>query len=95
MALEQVAILGVVAATLALILARPRGVSEAWVAAGGAAAMLLVSPLALGDLPDVLHETADVLVHLRRVRPVDQVARAGDDHVLGIRILRTGHGLLP
>lgn len=64
MTLEQVAILAVVAATLALILVRPRGVSEAWIAAGGAALMLLVSPLALGDLPDVLRETADVLLFL-------------------------------
>jgi arsenical pump membrane protein len=64
MSLEQVAILAVVAATLALILIRPRGVSEAWIAAGGAALMLLVSPLALGDLPDVLRETADVLLFL-------------------------------
>jgi arsenical pump membrane protein len=64
MALEQVAILAVVAATLALILIRPRGVSEAWIAAGGAILMLLVSPLTAGDLPDVLHETADVLLFL-------------------------------
>jgi len=64
MALEQVAIVIVVAATLALILARPRGISEAWVAAGGAAAMLLVSPLTLGDVPDVLRETGDVLLFL-------------------------------
>jgi arsenical pump membrane protein len=59
-----VAILAVVVATLALILIRPRGISEAWIAAGGAALMLLVSPLALGDLPDVLRETADVLLFL-------------------------------
>ena len=64
MTLDQVAILAVVAATLALILVRPRGISEAWIAAGGAALMLLVSPLALGDLPDVLRETADVLLFL-------------------------------
>ncbi len=64
MSLEQVAILVVVAATLALMLARPRGISEAWAAAGGAGVMLLVSPLTLGDLPEVLRETGDVLLFL-------------------------------
>lgn len=57
-------ILLTVAVTLALILIRPKGVSEAWAAAGGALAMLLVSPLGLGDLPGVLDETQDVLLFL-------------------------------
>ncbi|MCC6705632.1 MAG: hypothetical protein IT334_12190 [Thermomicrobiales bacterium] len=64
MSFEEVAILAVVAVTLALILIRPRGVSEAWIATGGALLMLAVSPLTLGDLPDVLSETGDVLLFL-------------------------------
>lgn len=56
--------IAIVAATLALILGRPRGVSEAWVAAAGALAMILVGPVRLADVPDVLGETADVLLFL-------------------------------
>jgi arsenical pump membrane protein len=56
--------IAIVAATLALILIRPRGISEAWVAAGGAAAMVLLGPMRLGDVPDVIRETADVLFFL-------------------------------
>ncbi|MGH2551024.1 MAG: ArsB/NhaD family transporter, partial [Thermomicrobiales bacterium] len=64
MTFDHALILLVVAATLSLILIRPRGISEAWIAAGGALAMLVVSPLALGDLPDVLDEIQDVLLFL-------------------------------
>ncbi len=56
--------IGLVAGTLALVLARPRGLSEAWVAAGGAAAMVLLGPMALRDVPEVLRETADVVLFL-------------------------------
>jgi arsenical pump membrane protein len=54
----------IVAATLALILIRPRGVSEAWIAAAGATAMIVVGPMRLGDVPGVLRETAEVLLFL-------------------------------
>src|SRR4051794_29740742 len=60
MSLDQLLILLTVAVTLALILIRPRGLSEAW----AAAVMLLVSPLAFGGLPDVFDETQDVLLFL-------------------------------
>jgi arsenical pump membrane protein len=56
--------IAIVAATLALILIRPRGISEAWIAAAGAALMVVAGPMRLGDVPDVLHETADVLLFL-------------------------------
>lgn len=56
--------LGIVAATLALILARPRGISEAWFAVAGAVAMIVAGPLTARDVPAVLRETADVLVFL-------------------------------
>jgi arsenical pump membrane protein len=62
--IDQLVIILTVAVTLALILIRPRGISEAWAAAGGAGVMLLVSPLAPVDLPDVFHETQDVLLFL-------------------------------
>lgn len=64
MTLDQVAILLVVAITLISILTRPRGISEAWFAAAGGLLMLLVSPLALDDLPGILRETGDVLLFL-------------------------------
>lgn len=54
----------VVVATLALILIRPRGIAEAWVAAAGALAMLLTGAVRLADLWAVLEETASVLLFL-------------------------------
>jgi len=62
--MESAISFGIVAATLALILIRPRGISEAWVAAAGAAAMIVAGPLTLHDVPLVLRATADVLVFL-------------------------------
>lgn len=56
--------IAIVVATLGLILIRPRGLSEAWIAAAGAAAMILVGPMRLADVPGVLRETADVLLFL-------------------------------
>lgn len=56
--------IAIAAATLAMILVRPRGVSEAWVAAAGAAVMVAAGPMRLGDIPAVLGETADVVLFL-------------------------------
>ena len=55
-------VLGVVGVTLGLILARPRGVSEAWIALGGAGTMLLVGGVGPHELPGIVGETADVLL---------------------------------
>jgi arsenical pump membrane protein len=53
--------IAIVAATLALILVRPRGVSEAWIALGGAIAMICIGPMRVADISGVTRETADVL----------------------------------
>src|SRR5271166_2383974 len=49
-----------VLAVLAGILVRPRGVSEAWVALGGAAILLLGSYLQLAEVPQILAAQANV-----------------------------------
>ncbi len=56
--------IGIVAITLALILIRPGGISEAWIAVGGGVAMIVFGPLAFGDVEDVVRETLDVLLFL-------------------------------
>lgn len=57
-------VLGVVIATLLAIVARPRGLAEAWAAAAGGAAMLALGAVSLDDLWEIGHETADVLLFL-------------------------------
>jgi arsenical pump membrane protein len=57
-------VLAVVALTLAAIVARPRGLGEAWAAAAGALAMLLLGAVAPGDLLAIGRETADILLFL-------------------------------
>jgi arsenical pump membrane protein len=54
----------VVVLTLAAIVARPRGLGEAWAAAAGGAAMLLLGAVAPADLLAIGRETADVLLFL-------------------------------
>ncbi len=54
----------IVAATLALMLVRPRGLLEAWAAVLGAAAMALVGAIGFGDVAAVVAETSDVLLFL-------------------------------
>ena len=49
-------------ATLVGILWRPRGLSEAWIAAAGGVAMVLIGPMPVKDLPPLLRSTADVLL---------------------------------
>lgn len=57
-------VLAIVGITLATMLARPKGANEAWVALGGAVAMLLTGGVAFGELPGVVDETAGVLLFL-------------------------------
>lgn len=54
----------VVVTTLALMLLRPRGISEAWIALGGAVALLTTGAVALDALPGIAGESADVLLFL-------------------------------
>ena len=60
----QWVVLGIVVATLVTIVARPRGIGEAWPAAIGGAAMLLLGAVTLPVAEDVLHQTADILLFL-------------------------------
>ncbi len=62
--LDSVTSLVILAATLIGILWRPRGISEAWIAAAGGLAMVVIGPLPIGDLPPLLRSTADVLLFL-------------------------------
>lgn len=90
-------VLGIVVATLALILLHPRGLSEAWAAAGGAAAMALVGGIGLGDVRSVLAETANVLLFLLGMMVLTDLAeRAGVFAWLaeGAARLARGSGLL-
>ncbi len=70
--------IAIVAATLALILIRPRGLSEAWIALGGAIAMIVAGPMRLADISGVTRETADVLGFLAGMMVLTAVVeRAG------------------
>lgn len=61
---DGVTSLVILAATLIGILWRPRGISEAWIAAAGGLAMVVIGPLPIGELPPLLRSTADVLLFL-------------------------------
>lgn len=61
---DGVTSLVILAATLVLILWRPRGISEAWIAAAGGLAMVLIGPMPVDDLPALVRSTADVLLFL-------------------------------
>ncbi|MCC6791543.1 MAG: hypothetical protein IT336_07665 [Thermomicrobiales bacterium] len=54
----------IVLATLAGILFRPRGISEAMAAAGGGIAMLLIGAVSLHDIGEELEQSADILLFL-------------------------------
>ncbi len=54
----------ILVATLAGILWRPRDIAEAWIAAAGGVAMVVIGPMPLADLPELLGSTAGVLLFL-------------------------------
>ena len=60
----QWVVLGIVVATLVTIVAQPRGIGEAWPAAIGGIAMLLLGVVTLAEAGEVLHQTADILLFL-------------------------------
>ena len=60
-------------AVMALVIARPRGLNEAWPAVGGAAALLALGLLSFGDLVAVWRETAGVLIFLAGMMVVSTV----------------------
>jgi arsenical pump membrane protein len=59
---------------MALVVARPRGLNEAWPAAGGAAALLALGLLRSADLLAVIRQTAGVLVFLAAMMASSAVA---------------------
>lgn len=71
-------VLLVVGVTLVLMLIRPRGCNEAWIALGGAVAMLLIGGVDLGALPSVIDETSGILLFLVGMMTITGIAeRAG------------------
>jgi len=66
--------LAVFLVVMALVIARPRGLNEAWPAVGGAAALLALGLLTLGDLAAVARETSGVLVFLAGMMVVSTIA---------------------
>ena len=85
--------IAIVAATLAAILTRPRGLSEATVAVLGAAAMVLAGPMRFLDVPDVIRETADVLLFLAGMMVLTAVVeQAGVFSVLAEGCARLARG---
>ena len=91
-------VLAIVAATLILMLARPRGVTEAWVSAGGAIAILAIRVVPVAAIPQVIGETSDVLLFLAGMMLLTGIAeRAGVFDVLAegcVRLARERGRLL-
>ncbi len=65
--------LGVFLTVMALVIARPRGLNEAWPAAAGAGALLALHLLTLVDLVAVVRETAAVLLFLAGMTVISTV----------------------
>lgn len=81
--------ISVVALTLALMLTRPRGLNEAWFAAGGATALVLTGKLSPDSTFIAMRETAEVLVFLAGMMLVTGVVeRAGVIEIVAERIAR-------
>jgi arsenical pump membrane protein len=64
----------IVVATLACVLGRPRGISEAWSAAAGGIAMLAIGAISLHDARIELDRSADILLFLLGMMVVTAVA---------------------
>ncbi len=62
--LREAATIGVFILTLAGVLTRPRDLSEAWFAAGGAVLLLLIGAVGLIEIGGILRQSGDVLLFL-------------------------------
>ena len=92
----QWAVLGVVVATLVAIVLQPGGVGEAWPAALGGTAMLLLGAVTPADALEVLHQTADILLFLLGMMVLTWLAeRAGVFEWLAESMARLAHGSGP
>ena len=87
---------GIVVATLITIVAQPRGISEAWPAAIGGIAMLLLGVVTLAEAEEVLHQTADILLFLLGMMVLTWlVEEAGVFEWLAESMARLAHGSGP
>lgn len=85
-------VLLIVSATLILMLVRPRGITEAWVSAGGALAILAIRIVPVAAIPHVISETSDVLLFLAGMMVLTGIAeRAGVFDVLAEGCVRLAH----
>lgn len=85
--------LGIMVAAIALMLARPRGLNEAWSVLAGAVVMLLVGLVGVDEVPGILRETADVLLFLAGMMLLTGIAdRAGVFEVLAERVAALSRG---
>ena len=83
----------IVAVTIALIIAQPRGLNEAWAATAGAVAMLICGFATLGDLVQVTREVADVLLFLVGMMTLTAaVERSTLFDLLALRTARAARG---
>lgn len=83
----------VVSATLLLILMRPRGITEAWIALGGALALLATGVVDLSELPDIAGESLDVLLFLLGMMTLTGIVeRAGIFDLLAESCARAARG---
>jgi arsenical pump membrane protein len=89
-------VLGIVVATLVTIVARPRGIGEAWPAAIGGASMLLLGAVTPREAGEVLHQTADILLFLLGMMVLTWLAeRAGVFEWLAESMARLARGSGP
>lgn len=83
----------IVIVTVFLMLARPRGLTEAWVALIGAVALLLSTAVPLDQLPRMINETSDVLLFLLGMMVITGIAeRARVFDVLAESFVRLARG---
>lgn len=89
-------VLAVVITTLALMLTRPRGISESWFAFAGALVMLALRAVPLVAVPRLVDQTSSVLLFLLGMMIVTGIVeRAGFFALLAERCVRLarGHGV--
>ena len=84
---------GIFVVTLALVLWRPRGLSEAIGASVGAIAVIICRLVSFHDIVDILRQTANVLLFLIGMMVITGIAeRAGVFDMLAIRAARSARG---
>ena len=86
-------VLAIVVLTLALMLTRPRGVSEAWFALGGASLMVMLRAVPVAAVPHLVNQTSSVLLFLLGMMVITGIVeRAGLFALLAEGCVRLAHG---